>query len=65
MSRVTGEYGCYDKSIREKDIEEVVFHMLQRLGEMYGEGRDKGETDKEEREGRERNRQAKQEFIQC
>ena len=65
MSRVTGEYGCYDKSIREKDIEEVVFHMLQRLGEMYGEGRDKGETDKEEQEGRERIRQAKQELSQC
>ena len=32
---------------------------------MYGEGRDKGETDKEEQEGRERIRQAKQELSQC
>lgn len=64
MPKVAEEYGCCDKSIREKDMEEAVFCMIQRLGEVFGEREDKGETDKTEQEGKERIRQAEQELSQ-
>lgn len=65
MPRVAEGYGCYGKSIREKDMEEAVLNMLRRLGEAYGEREDKGEEDKTEEERMKRIRQAEQELSQC
>ncbi len=65
MPRVAGGYGCYGKSIREKDMEEAVLGMLGRLGEAYGEVEDKGEADHTEEERAEKIRQAEQELSRC
>lgn len=65
MPRVAGDYGCYDKPIREKDMEEAVLSMLRRLGEAYGEREDKEETDYMEEERAEKIRQTERELSHC
>ncbi len=65
MPRVAEGYGCYDKPIQEKDMEEAVLSMLKRMGEAYGEREDKGGADNTDQERAEKIWQAEQELSRC